>query len=378
MEFAFDEQRERLSATMTAAIGPQAAAGTPPAAPQPLDRSRWEEFCHGPGAVALAEVPAEAIGSASSVAAILEALGHAGGPDTACLAFGCQLAGVRHPLVQGGSTTSRDGWLGRLVAGEAFGAPLVPARPGEGVTATPAEGGFVVGGSASVASFGLRPDVLVAPVTTGEGGTGTSMLLILPAEPCPELDWQPAASDRLAQDRVAFRELAVSHDSVLSAGESGGDGAAHAQAVFCLGVHAMRIGLLRRLGDVAMEAARAAARRMKLTGHPPARFQALTHPIADFIVRCDAARLLVHEGARKLDEGDRIPIEALLAAFNMDTALLPYAAEVVGLQRHWRLAEGEDWRRLLAAATALGRYAWSPVELSERVCASLRERPRAW
>jgi len=378
VEFAFDEQRERLSDAVTAAIDPQATAGTGEAAPRPLDRHRWEGFARGPGAAAMAEVSTDAIRSASSVAAILEALGHAGGPDTACLAFGCQLAGVLHPLVRGGSATSPDGWLGRLVAGETFGAPVAPARPGEGVTAARAEGGFIISGRASVASFGLRPDVLVVAVTTGEGGTGTPMLLCLPAETCPELDWQPAARDRLAPDSVAFRGLAVSQDRVLFAAESGGDGAAHAQAVFCLGIHAMRVGLLRRLGDVALGAARTAARRMKLTGHPPARFQALTHPIADFIVRCDAARLLVHEGARRLDESERVAIEALLAAFNMDTALFPYAAEIVGLQRHWRLAEGEDWGSLLAAATALGRHAWSPVDLSERVCASLRERPRPW
>jgi len=378
VEFAFDEQRERLSGAVTAAIDPQGTAGTGEAATRPLDRHRWEGFARGPGAAAMAEVSTDAITSASSVAAILEALGHAGGPDTACLAFGCQLAGVLHPLVRGGSATSPDGWLGRLVAGEAFGAPVVPARPGEGVTVARAEGGFVISGRASVASFGVQPDVLVVPVTTGEDDGGTSALLSLPAEPCPELDWQPATRDCLAPDGVAFRGFAVTQDRMLSAGGSGGDGAAHAQAVFCLGIHAMRIGLLRRLGDVALGAARTAARRMKLTGHPPARFQALTHPIADFIVRCDAARLLVHEGARRLDEGERVPIEALLAAFNMDTALLPYAAEVVGLQRHWGLAAGEDWGCLLAATTAVGRYAWSPAELSERVCTSLRGRPRPW
>jgi len=377
VEFAFDEQRERLSGAVTAAIESQAAA-TGEAATRRLDHSRWEGFARGPGATAMAEVPADAIASSASVAAILEALGHAGGLDTACLAFGCQLAGVLHPLARGGSASSRDGWLGRLIAGNAFGAPVVPARPGEGVMAIPAQGGFVVTGRASIASFGLRPDVLVVPVAAGEDGAGPAALLFVPVEPCPELDWQPAERDGLAQDSVVFRELAVGHDGVLFAGASGGDRTAHAQAVLCLAIHAMRVGLLRRLGDVALAAARTATRRMKLTGRPPARFQALTHPIADFIVRCDAARLLVHEGARRLDEGDRVPIEALLAAFNMDTALLPYAAEVVGLQRHWRLAEDDDWRGMLAAATALGRYAWSPVDLSERVCASLRERPRPW
>jgi alkylation response protein AidB-like acyl-CoA dehydrogenase len=378
LEFAFDEQRECLAAAVTAAIGSPTPAGTPQAASQPFDRRRWDAFCAGPGAATMAGVSKEAIGSAASIAAILEALGHAGGLDTAGLAFGCQLAGVLHPLARGRSATLRDGWLGPLVAGEVYGAPVVRARPGEGLTATHSDGGLVVSGTAIVASFGLKPDVLVVPVSMGEDGAGRAALLLLLAGQAPDLDWQPATRDFLAPDTVALSGFAVTQDRVLSSGESGGEGVAHAQAAFCLGIQAMRIGLLRRLGDVVMEAARTATRRMKLTGRPPARFQALTHPIADYIVRCDAARLLVHEGARRLDAGERVPLEALLASFNMDTALFPYAADMVGLQRHWGLAENADWGRLLAAATALGRYAWSPVELSERVCASLRDRPRSW
>jgi alkylation response protein AidB-like acyl-CoA dehydrogenase len=326
----------------------------------------------------MAEVSQEAIGSAASVVAVLEALGQAGGPDTACLAFGCQLAGVLHPLVRMGSVQQRADWFDRLSAGEAFGGSVVPARPGEGITATRSDGGLVISGTATVAGFGLRPDCLLVPVSTGEGGVTPSALLCLPMEPGPELEWQPAATGSLAADHVIFRELAVDEDRLLLGGEAGCDRAPHAQAVFCLGVHAMRIGLLRRLAEVALAAARTASRRMKLTGRPPARFQALTHPIADFMVRCDAARLLVHEGARRLDEGERVPREALLAALNTDTALFPSAAEVVGLQHHWGLAEGDDWGRIVATAAALGRYAWSPVELSEWVCASLRERPRPW
>ncbi|MGD2063369.1 MAG: acyl-CoA dehydrogenase family protein [Nitrospirota bacterium] len=374
MEFAFDDERERLSSVVTAAI-----AGSPlEPAPGPFDRNRWDEFHRGPGAAVTAEVSEEAIGSAASVTATLEALVHTGGIDAALIAFGFQLAGVLHPLVGRNLETQRAAWLTRLFSGEAFGAPVVPARPGEGVTMKRSTGGFVVDGTGAVASFGLRPDCLVVPVNTGGDGAEPSALLFLPVEPCLELDRQPAARDFLAPDHVTFRGLAVSEDRALFGGETGRDHAAHAQAVFCLGIHAMRVGLLQRLGDVAIEAARAATRRMKLTGHPPARFQALTHPIADFLVRCDAARLLVHEGARRLDESDRVPIEALLAAFDMDTALLPYAADVVGLQRHWGLAEGDAWSEILGAATALGRYAWSPVELSEQVCASLRERPRPW
>lgn len=376
MEFAFDEERERLAGAVTAAIGVQPSTSTGEASPQRFDRAQWDQFSRGPGATAIAGVPEEAIGSAAGVAAILEALGYSAGPDAACLAFGCQLAGVLHPLVRGGSRT--DDWFRRLVTGEVFGAPAAPARHGEGVTATRTAGGFVVNGAATVASFGLRPDCLVVAVSTGEDGAGSSVLLLLPADPSPEFEWQPAARVSQAPDSVTLRELEVGEDRMLFVGDSHGDGTAHAQAVFCLGVHAMRIGLLRRLGDVALEAARAASRRMKLTGRPPARFQALTHPIADFIVRSDAARLLVHEGARRLDESERVPMEALLAAFNMETALLSYAADLVGLQRHWRLLEGDNWGRFVDAAAGLGRYTWSPVELTERISASLCERVRPW
>ena len=326
----------------------------------------------------MAEVTEETIGSASSLAAIAEALGHTGGLDRASLAFGFQLAGVLHPLVRGDTATQHDGWVERLAAGEAFAAPLLPARPGEGVTATRSDEGFVVSGTASVASFGLRPDGLTVPVSAGEDSADASTLLFLPLDQCPELEWKPATRERLAPDSVALHGVSITQDQVLFAKESGRDVTAHAQAILCLCIQAIRIGLLRQLGDVAMHAARNATRRMKLTGRPPARFQALTHPIADFIVRCDATRLLVHEGARRLDQSDRVPTEALLASFNMDTALFSYAADLVDLQQHWCLAEADDWGRILDVATALGRYTWSPVELSEQICTSLREQPRPW
>jgi alkylation response protein AidB-like acyl-CoA dehydrogenase len=138
-----------------------------------------------------------------------------------------------------------------------------------------------------------------------------------------------------------------------------------------LALHAARLGLLQRLLETALEAARQYTRQLKLKGVPPHRYQMLGHKLADFKVRFDAAELMLRRTAWQQEQRDATA-DVALAGLAIDSSLLPAAFEVVRLQHDYALDQDHAWTGLLTDAVEYGRYLSNSGQMRAAVKESLR------
>jgi alkylation response protein AidB-like acyl-CoA dehydrogenase len=138
-----------------------------------------------------------------------------------------------------------------------------------------------------------------------------------------------------------------------------------------LALHAARLGLLQRLLETALEAARRHTRPLKLKGVPPHRYQMLGHKLADFRVRFDAAELMLRRAAWQQEQRDATA-DVALAGLAIDSSLLPAAFEVVRLQHDYGLDQDRAWTGLLIEAVEYGRYLCNPSQMRTAVNETLR------
>jgi alkylation response protein AidB-like acyl-CoA dehydrogenase len=126
----------------------------------------------------------------------------------------------------------------------------------------------------------------------------------------------------------------------------------------------------------AFEAAIAYSQRREAFGQPIARHQAIAFKLADMATRLEAARLLTHSAAAKLDAGERADIEAGMAKLFASEAAFDNATEAMRIhggygyttdlpvERYYRdaplmmIGEGtNEIQRVVIARRLLERYA---------------------
>ncbi|MFO0295506.1 MAG: acyl-CoA dehydrogenase family protein [Rhodospirillales bacterium] len=223
------------------------------------------------------------------------------------------------PLLRFGSAAQKDRFLGPLARGEMLGCfCLTEPQAGSDAAALAtrarrATGGWILDGTKQFITSGSRADLAIVFAVTdpAKGKRGISAFLVPTASP----GWRVARiEEKLGQRssdtaQIVLDGLRVPDDMML-----GGEGEGYRIALANLeggriGIAAQAVGMAR----AAHEAALAYAKDRRSFGQPIVAHQAVGFRLADMATRIAAARLLVHDAARRRDAGLPCLTEASMA-----------------------------------------------------------------
>ena len=281
---------------------------------QCFDRDLWLE-CGKIGLPGLAipiKYGGRGLGAISTVIA-LEALGYACEDGGLNFAISAHLLACLMPILLHASEEQKKEYLPSLCGGELVaGNAMTESTSGSDVfnmstTAKPHEGGFKLKGTKSFVSNGPVADILVAYALTDakKGFFGGISAFILdkrmhPFQTQNKLDKLGGRSCLLSE--IHFDDLYVKANTVL--GKLGGGGIMFSQSMdwerICLG--AIHIGTMDRLLEKATKVFK--KRKPAFEKH-----QMALHTLADLKIRLEAARLIMHKAAWKLEQGKSVNME---------------------------------------------------------------------
>jgi butyryl-CoA dehydrogenase len=283
-----------------------------------------------------------------------------------------------------GTDAQKKHLLPRLATGEVRGAFSL-SEPDAGsdtaalrCKATPDGDEYILNGTKMWVTNGERAGVVALAAVAPEGIT----CFMIEKEPGPVFGGISVSKkiDKLGYKGVETVEMTydnhrVSADTVLGGPENLGRG--RRQVLSCLeggrvNVAARGVGVAR----AAFEAAIVYAQQRETFGVPIAKHQAIQFKLADMATQVEAARLLTHSAARKIDEGTRADLEAGMAKLYASEAALEVATEAMRIhggygyttefpvERYFRdaplmiIGEGtNEIQRMVIARTLLERYA---------------------
>ena len=331
-------------------------------------RVRWESVCAASAAGLAA--PGRANINIDLILA-MQALGYAGADVSMVLALSCHLLGVVLPLSRWGTAEQQADFLPRLTSGESYGARTLSGS----VEADSAEGGFRLSGTTVIASAGRKPDLAIVFARMSGSATPSSRAFLLPlAADAGGITWERSRGHALGcADTLRLDQVMVPNNRVVGGNVDGDALLTELLPREQLALQATRLGLLQKLLESALGAARKYTRRLKLKGVLPPHYERLGHRSADFQVRFDAAELMVRRAAWQLDRhGAAAAADVALAGLAIDSGLLPSAFEVARLQRDYGFDENQAWSGWLADAVEYGRYLCNPARMRATVIESLR------
>jgi acyl-CoA dehydrogenase len=213
------------------------------------------------------------------------------------------------PLATIGTTAQQERWLAPAIRGEKI-AALGITEPGAGsdvagirTFAKKVDGGYVVNGSKTFITNGVRADFLVTAVkTTQEGGHHGLSFLILEkdmegysvSQKLKKMGWH--ASDT---GELAFQDVFVPDENLLGEENKG---------FYLIMANFQWERLLMALGAVGsmqrtLERTIEYALERSAFGRPIAKHQAIRHKIAEMALRCEAGRAVTYNALRLFYEG---------------------------------------------------------------------------
>lgn len=323
-------------------------------------RARCESTC-------VADV-AELAGATDLVLA-MQALGYASADVPMVLALSCHLFGGVLPLSRWGTAEQQSDCLPRLTSGESYAARTLPGN----VEAESSGGGFRLTGATGIASSGLRPDLAIVFAHVSGYPAPSCRAFLLPLADISGIIWERSRGHALGgADTLQLDQVMVANNRVLGGNVDGDALLAELLPREQLALQATRLGLLQKLLESALGAARKHTRRLKLKGVPPHSYQMLGHKLADFRVRFDAAELMVRRAAWQMDRHGAAVTDVALAGLAIDSGLMSSAFEVVRLQRDYGFDEERAWSGWLADAVEYDRYLCDPARMRATVIESLR------
>jgi acyl-CoA dehydrogenase len=222
------------------------------------------------------------------------------------------------PIWTFGTPDQHERYLAPAIRGERI-AALAITEPDAGsdvaalrTRARPGDGGWIVSGSKTYITNGVRADVLVTAVrTSGDGGHhGISFLLVDTDQPgvraskLEKLGWH--ASDTA---EIAFDEAFVPADNML--GEQD-EGFRLIMANFQWERLLMALGAVASM-QVAYERTVAYARERQAFGRPLTGFQALRHELADIATTIHAGRCVTYDALERFVAGENAVQEVTMA-----------------------------------------------------------------
>ena len=237
------------------------------------------------------------------------------------------------PVFRFGTPDQHERFLRPAIRGERIGA-LGITEPGAGsdvasirTEARRVDGGYVVNGSKTFITNGVRADFLVCAVkTTEEGGHHGLSFLVLEREmpgyevtrKLEKMGWHSSDTGELA-----FTDVEVPEENLLGE-ENGGfylvmANFAWERLLMAIGA----VGAMQRLLEVTLDY----AREREAFGRPIGRFQAIRHKIAEIGTQMEVSRALTYHALRLFHEGHDCIREVTMAKLQTQRGLVEIADE---------------------------------------------------
>jgi acyl-CoA dehydrogenase len=217
------------------------------------------------------------------------------------------------------------------------------------------DGGYVVNGSKTFITNGVRADFLVCAVKTQpEGGhQGLSFLILerdMPgyevARKLEKMGWHSSDTGELS-----FTDVEVPAENLLGEEDRGFylimENFAWERLLMALGA----VGAMRRLLGVAIEY----AGEREAFGRPIGRFQAIRHKIAELGVKAEVGRALAYHALRRYAAGEDVIADVTKAKLFTQRACVEVADEVV------QILGGYGYMREYGAERALRDARLGPI-----------------
>jgi alkylation response protein AidB-like acyl-CoA dehydrogenase len=268
----------------------------------------------------------------------VEELARSGGSGGVAAGLNAHTSIAMPPIFNFGTPEQKQRWLVPGIAGEKIGA-LGITEPGAGsdvagisTFAEKVEGGYVVNGSKTFITNGVRADFLVCAVkTTKEGGHGGISFLVLEreipgyvvAQKLEKMGWHSSDTGELS-----FTDVEVPEENLLGDENEGFKlimaNFAWERLLMAIGA----VGAMQRLVDVTVSY----ALEREAFGRPIGKFQAIRHQIAEMATQAEASRALTYNALRLFHEGQNCIEDVTMAKLVTQRAVLEIADQ--SLQIH--------------------------------------------
>jgi acyl-CoA dehydrogenase len=265
----------------------------------------------------------------------VEELARSGGSGGVAAGLNAHASIALPPIFNFGTEEQRERWLVPGIAGEKIGA-LGITEPGAGsdvagiaTTARRVGDTYVVNGSKTFITNGVRADFLVcACKTTEEGGHGGISFLVLEREmpgyevarKLEKLGW--ASSDT---GELSFTDVEVPAANLLGE-ENGGFGLIMANFAWERLLMAVgAVGAMQRLIDTAV----AYAQDRHAFGRPIGKFQAVRHQVAEMATKAEVSRALTYDALRLFHTGQPCIQQVSMAKLHSQRAVLEIADQAL-------------------------------------------------
>jgi acyl-CoA dehydrogenase len=263
----------------------------------------------------------------------IEELSRSGGSGGVAAGLNAHASIAMPPVFNFGSEEQRRRWIVPGIRGELVGA-LGITEPGAGsdvagirTLARKVPGGYVVNGSKTFITNGVRADFLVCAVkTTEEGGHHGLSFLVLEREmpgyevtrKLEKMGWHSSDTGELA-----FTDVEVPDENLLGE-ENGGFYLIMANFQWeRLSMALAAVGGMQRVFEVTLEY----AKEREAFGRPIGRFQAIRHKFAEMATKIEASRALTHNTLRLFADGHDVLREVTMAKLATQRTMLEVADE---------------------------------------------------
>jgi acyl-CoA dehydrogenase len=263
----------------------------------------------------------------------IEELSRSGGSGGVAAGLNAHAQIAMPPLFNFGTEEQRQRWIVPGIQGRLVGA-LGITEPGAGsnvadirTTARRVAGGYVVNGSKTFITNGVRADFLVCAVKTNEEGGhhGLSFLVLEREMPGYEVTSKLEKMGWHASDtgELAFTDVEVPEQNLIG---DENQGFYLIMANFQWERLAMALGAVGGMQKT-FEATLAYAKDRQAFGRPIGRFQAIRHKFAEMATRIEASRAITYNALRLFGEGHDAIREVTMAKLFTQRALLEVADE---------------------------------------------------
>ena len=263
----------------------------------------------------------------------IEELSRSGGSGGVAAGLNAHASIAMPPVFNFGTEEQRQRWIVPGIRGELIGA-LGITEPGAGsdvagirTFARKVPGGYVVNGSKTFITNGVRADFLVCAVkTTEEGGHHGLSFLVLEREmpgyevtrKLEKMGWHCSDTGELA-----FTDVEVPEENLLGS-ENGGFYLIMANFQWeRLSMALAAVGGMQRVFEVTLDY----AKEREAFGRPISKFQAIRHKFAEMATRIEASRALTYAGLRLFAEGHDAIREVTMAKLATQRTMLEVADE---------------------------------------------------
>ncbi len=264
-----------------------------------------------------------------------EALAHSGAGGGVAAGLGAHTGIATPPIFRFGSPEQHQRFLAPAIRGERICA-LGITEPGAGsdvagikTRARRIDSGYVVNGSKTFITNGVRADYLVCAVKTTEDGghRGISFLVLECDAPGYEVTGKLEKMGWHSSDtaEISFTDLEVPAENLLGE-ENGGFKLIMAnfqweRLLMALGA----VGAMKRLLEVAV----AYASEREAFGRPIGRFQAIRHKVAEISIKVEVAQAMTYNALRLFHAGRDATREVTQAKLFTQRACVEVADEVL-------------------------------------------------